>query len=43
MAALPNTTRAPRALFAIITAAAIGCTPILAAILISAPSAEIGR
>ena len=31
-----NTTRAPRALFAIITAAAIGCAPIIAAILASA-------
>ena len=34
---------APRALFAIITAAAIGCTPIIAAILASAPSAEVAR
>ena len=35
--------RAPRALFAIITAAAIGCTPIAAAILASAPSAEVSQ
>ena len=43
MANPTNTTRAPRALFAIVTAAAIGCTPILAAILASAPSAEVSQ
>ena len=43
MALRTDTTRAPRALFAIILAAAIGCTPILAAILASAPSAEVAR
>ena len=43
MAIQINTRPAPRALFAIITAAAIGCAPILAAILASAPSAEVAR
>ncbi|MEG3154459.1 hypothetical protein [Sphingomonas sp. RB1R13] len=40
MAASFNTTRAPRALFAIITAAAIGCAPIIAAVLASAQVAK---
>ena len=53
MASVPNTTRAPSALLAILAAALIGTAPIIAAALIgfapvvaaiiSAPSAEVAR
>ena len=43
MASQTNTRTASSALAALILAAAIGCTPIVAAILASAPSAEVAR
>jgi hypothetical protein len=43
MATQIHTRRAPSALLAIIAAALIGTTPIIAAILTSAPSAEVAR
>ena len=43
MASRTNTTRTPSALAAVILAALIGLVPIAAAILASAPSAEVAR
>ena len=43
MATSTNTRTTPAALAAVIIAAAIGCTPILAALFASAPSAEVAR
>ena len=43
MASRTNTRTTSSALAAVILAAAIGCTPILAAMLASAPSAEVAR
>jgi hypothetical protein len=43
MATSLNITRAPSALLALFAAALIGATPIIAAILTSAPSAEVAR
>ena len=43
MASRTNTRTASSALAAVILAAAIGCTPIVAAILASAPSAEVAK
>ena len=43
MASQTNTRTTSAALAAVILAAAIGCTPIIAAILASAPSAEVAR
>ena len=43
MASQTNTRITSAALAAVILAVAIGCTPIVAAILASAPSAEVAR
>ena len=43
MATSTHRSRAPGAILVFLLAAAIGCTPILAAILASAPSAEVAR
>ena len=43
MATQIHTRRAPSALLAILTAALIGTAPIVAALLTSAPSAEVAR
>jgi len=43
MATQTSTRTTSSALAALILAAAIGCTPIIAAVIVSAPSAEIGR
>ena len=43
MASPTNTRTTSSAIAALILAAAIGCTPIIAAVLTSAPSAEVAR